>query len=1142
MEFRLLGSLEVAERDRSLVLGGGKQRAVLADLLLHANAVVPVERLIDDLWGASPPATVAKSVQVYVSRLRKVLGEGRLVTRSPGYVLRVDPSELDVARFEALVGEARGAAPEVAAVRLREALALWRGPPLADLAYEPFARAEIARLEELRLVALELRFDAELATGRHAELVGELEALVAEHPLREGLHRRLMLALYRSGRQAEALEVYRRTRRVLVEELGVEPGRALQELERAILTQDPALDLPSGPTAPAAGTAVFVGRERELQRLGAALADAFAGRGAIALVQGEPGIGKSRLAEELVRDAQARGARVLVGRCWEAGGAPAYWPWVQALRTYIRDDEPDTLRARLGAGGAELARLLPELSPVVRESAAADDDGARFRLFEAVSAFLRLAAEREPLVVVLDDLHAADEPSLLLLRFLAREIAGSRVLVVGAFRDVDPTMRNPLSAAVAALVREPGTLQLALRGLSEPDSTRYIELATGTQPSSHLARAIHAETEGNPLFVSEVVRMLDAELLLSQPDAHLRIPEGVRAVIGQRVERLSAPCRGLLVPACVLGREFELDVLERLGGLPRGELFDALDEAMSERVIGDVPGSPGRLRFGHALIRDTLYDGLTAARRMQLHLRAGEALETVHAGDPDPHLAELALHFDAAGRVDEAIAYYRRAGDHAAGQFAYEEAVRLYEMALGLVESPAVRCELLLALGDAQARAGDTPASKRAFREAAEIADARGLAEPFARAALGYGGRIIWDVSRDDEHLRRLLERALELLGGEDSPLRVRLLARLAGGPLRDASFAPAHRNALSEEALAAARRLGDPVTLGYAIQGVIQAQHSPRNTRRQLELATELVEVATRAGDRERRFEGHEERFDALFEFGELDAARSELDTMERVAHELRQPSQEWLVGVYRGMLALLEGRFADAEGLISATHERGGRAQSWNATVCYRLQLCHLRREQGRLAEVRSLARRSIDEFPTYPIWRCVWAQMAAELGETAEASGVLEHLAAERFQALPLDEEWIASVVLLADAAATLGDVASAAVLHELLLPYADRVVMSYPEVSLGAVSRYLGLAAATAGRWDDAMHSFETALRLNERIGARPWLARTRHDYARALLARGAPGDGGRARALLAQARDAYRALGMDVHAARAAAAR
>src|SRR5215211_2255063 len=220
MEFRLLGPLEVLERDRVLMVGGGKQRALLAVLLLHANQVVSTDRLLDDLWGSSPPATAAKSIQLYVSRLRKELGEGRLVTRPPGYVLRLERSELDVARFEQLVGEARVADPERAARKLREALDLWRGPPLADLAYEPFAQPEISRLEELRLDALELRIEADLAAGRHTQLVGELEALVAEHPLRERLWRQLMLALYRSSRQAEALEAYRGARRVLSEELG----------------------------------------------------------------------------------------------------------------------------------------------------------------------------------------------------------------------------------------------------------------------------------------------------------------------------------------------------------------------------------------------------------------------------------------------------------------------------------------------------------------------------------------------------------------------------------------------------------------------------------------------------------------------------------------------------------------------------------------------------------------------------------------------------------------------------------------------------------------------------------------------------------------------------------------------------------
>ena len=248
MEFRVLGPLEVAERDRSLALGGHKQRALLAVLLLHANEVVSADRLIDELWGDAPPRTAAKSVQVLVSKLRKELGEGRLLTRPPGYVLHVDGSELDLARFRELVAEARDADAADAADKLRQALALWRGPALGDLAYEPFAQAEIARLEELRLAAIEQRVDADLARGTHSELVGELEALVAEHPLRERLRCQLMIALYRSARQVEALETYRRARHDLAEGLGLEPGEELRRLERAILEHDPALDLPPAPS------------------------------------------------------------------------------------------------------------------------------------------------------------------------------------------------------------------------------------------------------------------------------------------------------------------------------------------------------------------------------------------------------------------------------------------------------------------------------------------------------------------------------------------------------------------------------------------------------------------------------------------------------------------------------------------------------------------------------------------------------------------------------------------------------------------------------------------------------------------------------------------------------------------------------
>jgi DNA-binding SARP family transcriptional activator len=810
IEFTLLGPLEARAEHAPVSLGPPQQRALLALLLLHANEVVSRDRIIDELWGEQPPATAPKLVQVYVSRLRKALEPDRdrgasgriIVTRSPGYLVAVEAGQLDLGRFEQLRRQAREALaagnPAKAAQQLGAALALWRGPPLADLAYERFAQNEIARLQELHLAALEERLDADLALGRHADLCGELEALVAEHPLRERLRGQLMLALYRSGRQADSLETYQDARTALTEELGIEPSRDLQELQQAILHQDPALDhvgLDEAPAEPARG--LFVGRGRELAELSGALDDALSGAGRVVLLIGEPGVGKTRLADELIARARVRGARVMVGRCWEAGGAPAYWPWVQSLRAHVRETEPHVLRAQLGVGAAELAQLLPELRELfsdLPEPPAPESEGTRFRLFEAVSSLLRSATGDRPLVLMLDDLHAADEPSLLLLQFVAREIADSPLLMICAFRDVDPAMRDPLVSALAELVREPHTTQIALSGLSQDDVAEYIQLSTGIQPSPRLVEAVHTETEGNPLFVAEAVRLLDAEDQIADRDAHLRIPPGVRAVIDRRVGRLSERCRSLLVTASVLGREFGLDALVRLTEHPRDQLMDALGEASAERIVGDVPGSPGRLRFGHALIRDTLYDELAPAHRMQIHQEAAEALEEVHSHDLAPHLAELALHYHAAapaGGAEKAIEYARSAGDQAASQLAYEEAARLYEMALTMVDRPSDRCDLLLAIGDARARAGDSPASKEAFREAAELAEERTLSERLARAALGYGGRIIWERQLDDERLVPLLERALAALGGDDSPLRVRLLARLAGGPLRSVHFHP---------------------------------------------------------------------------------------------------------------------------------------------------------------------------------------------------------------------------------------------------------------------------------------------------------------------------------------------------------------
>ncbi len=1111
MDFRILGPLEVSDGDRQVALGGARQRALLGMLLLHANEVVSSDRLIEELWPGEGLGEGSKALQVAISRLRKALGGGELiVTRPPGYELQVEPERLDLRRFEAHLADGRSSLaagdPQAAAGRLGEALGIWRGEPLADLAYESFCQNEISRLEELRIAALEDRVAADLELGRHGELVGELRELVARQPLRERLQAQLMLALYRSGRQAEALEAYGAARTALVEELGIEPGRELQELHAAVLRQDTGLEArPVISEAPEQSRGNFVGRDRELAEATEALEDALGGRGRLVLLVGEPGIGKSRLADELMGKARARGATVVIGRCWEAGGAPAYWPWVQALRAYVRDCQPEALRSQLGAGAGDLAQLLPELRdlfPDIQEPAAPESDGARFRLFDAVTGFIRSAAEASPLVLVLDDLHAADEPSLLLLRYLARQVADARLLVVCALRDVDPTLSEPLTLTLAELAREAHTGRIGLSGLEEDDVGEYIELVTGTEPAAGLARAIRAETEGNPLFVAEVVQLLDAEGRIGEADAHLRIPPGVQAVIGQRVGRLSESCREMLVAASVLGREFGVDALAQLSDVPRDELLGVLHEAIAERVVGEVPGSTARLRFGHALIRDTLYDDLPLAQRLRLHRDAARALEAVYAEDLEPHLAELAHHYFAAapaGVDEKALEYAQRAGDRAVSQLAYEEAVRLYEMALTLVGADATRCDLLLALGDAQARAGETPASKRTFLQAADLAEKLELPERLAGAALGYGGRIIWEVSRDDPHAVRLLERALAATADEDSILRVRLLARLAGGPYRDIQFDRERGMALSAGALEMARRIGDPASIGYALAGYIAAHHSPDFTPEQLALGTEQLESAMGAGDLERAAEGHEHCLTALIELGRIGEAKASLAELNRLAEELRQPSQKWFVAVYAALITLLEGNLDDAEEMIDGARRLGERSQSWNAAVSYGLQMFVLRREQGRVAEVEDLVRRSAEDYPTYPIWRSVLALTAADLGHTAEARGILEAL----MGTMRFDEEWLVSMCVLAETAHAVGDAEHAQVIYELLLPYADRIAVSYPEISVGPVSRYLGLLAEALQRRADAERHFAEALEASERIGARTWLARARAEQARTV---------------------------------------
>ena len=903
-------------------------------------------------------------------------------------------------------------------------------------------------------------------------------------------------------------------------------------------------------TAPLSKSQVFVGRERELAALTAGLDGALAGRGALFLVSGEPGIGKSRLADELATRARARGAHVLWGRCWEAGGAPAYWPWVQSLRSYIRDLDEEELPSLLVRGAAELSQLVPEVREVVSVSsvpASADPETARFRLFEAVAGFLRSGGEMWPLVLVLDDLHAADTPSLLLLQFLAADLADARILVVGAYRDVDPTLHEPLSSTLAELARLPVTHMLPLVGLGPPEVATFMGESGLVEPDDAFVAAVYDETEGNPLFLGEVVRLLVSQGKLADQGSarflRLAIPHGIRAVIDHRLGGLAEECRAVLTLAAVLGREFSLEALGLVSESSSTEILDLMANAVAERVV--TTAAPGRLRFSHELIRDVLYDELPPARRIRLHREIGEALERVYQ-EPEPHLTELAHHFLAAapaGDVEKAIDYARRAGERAARLLAYEEAVRLFQTALDTLElqKPAderTRCELLLELGDAQARAGEGPNSRETFLGAADAARRVGAPELLALSALGYGGRFVWARAGTDRYLIPLLEQALDALGREDSALRVRVMSRLAGA-LRD-QHDRKPRARLSEEAVETARRISEPATLAYALDGRFAATLWPENPEERLKIATELVAVADAVGDSERTAQGRFYRVEALLELGRIAAAETELEAAGRLAGELRQPAQLWYATVTRATLALFRGRLDEADELIGEALAVGESAQHSDAVLSRRVQLFMLRWERGQLDGLEELLNSSVVEYPFRPMFRCMLARLYAELGREADARAMLEILSEDDFAALPRTNEWLFSMGFLAEVAQRLDDFVAAQAIYRNLLPHAFRNACTHDYIATGSVSRALGLAAATASKWVDAERHFEDALEMNSRMGARPWSAYTACDWAGMLIRRDGPGDTERAEVLLTGAVETAHELGLATVLERAGA--
>jgi tetratricopeptide (TPR) repeat protein len=890
---------------------------------------------------------------------------------------------------------------------------------------------------------------------------------------------------------------------------------------------------------------VFVGRDQELGHLRSAFDDSLSGRGRILMLVGEPGIGKTRTAEELATYARLRGAQVLWGRCCEGEGAPAYWPWVQIIRAYVHDREPGTLMSEMGPGAADIAEVVSEVRerlPGLPKPPELEPEQARFRLFDSITTFFKNASQGQPLALVVDDLHWADRPSLLLLQFLAKELAPSRLLLLGTYRDVELGRQHPLEQTLAELARSELSERVLLRGLGAADVARFIELSAGRTPPEALVEAVYRETEGNPFFVHEVVQLLQSDGRLESAEAveswSLEIPQGVRQVVGRRLSSLSEECNRVLGIASVIGREFELPVLAEVSELAEDAVLELLEQAEGARIVGDLPAASRSYRFSHALIRETLYEEIRTTRRLRLHRRIAEATETLYAVKLEPRLAELAYHFCEAasgGDVTKAVDYAVRAAERETGLLAYEEAASQYERALTALEASepvdeSRRCELLLALGEAQSSSGTLPQFRETFRRALEIARQIGSPEQFARAALGLGAGMFSETPGIvDEALVSALEEALELLGTDESGLRARVMSRLASEIRWHEHSDP--RESLCNEAIEMARRVDDRGALAWALVISNFVFRSYEDPARRLAIAEEIVELAQESGDKHAEFHGRSLRIVHLIALGDADGIDRESEIISGLADELRQPYPLGIAAGVRACRALWQGDLAEARRL--SWEGRGLRliVQGELANQVFNLQLYFLRRLQGRLAEALPALRAGISRFSANPIWRCLLACAHAETGNEGEARREFDELAEDDFSALRDDVNYLFDLGLLAEVCAALRDEKRAALLHGRLSSYKGRYLPATSIVTAGSFARSLALLAATMHRWDDAVRHIEEAIEVDKKMRAWGWLPRTQCDYARILLDRGGPGDRRKALDLLAEALETCQELGL-----------
>jgi tetratricopeptide (TPR) repeat protein len=871
----------------------------------------------------------------------------------------------------------------------------------------------------------------------------------------------------------------------------------------------------------------FVGREVELAELAHGLVAAREGHGRLYLLSGEPGIGKTRLADELTVLAAASGMRALWGRCWQAGGAPAYWPWIDVLAGLSETLDGGVLAEALGDGAHSLADLVPALRarlPAMTPALASTPEEARFRLFRAASGLLRKAAAARGALIVLDDLHAADESSLLLLQFVARELRGSRVFLLGTFRDVEARLSPEIGTALGLLTREGATL--ALSRLGEGDSARFLsERTTALDPA--VRGQIFHRTQGNPLFLEEMVR-----LLASAGEAGLAaaaLPPSVREVIRQRLECVTADVRALLELAAVIGDETEPSLVADAAGRDLGAVTAAFAAAAHAGVL--VVRERQQHRFSHALVREVLDRDLPETRKRELHAAVAATLERRSRGRGMPY-AELAHHW-LEGPLDglpRAVDYAVQAAQHALSLFAFEDAIALLERVRLAIDArggaPRLRAEVLIALGKAHIRRGAGELGCDACREAAQIG--RALADPelLSSAALAYGLELT--AALVDPELVGMLQEALAVLPRADSPLRVQVTARLAAAmqPHRDMLYPIG----LAQDAIASARRTGEPETLLYAIFTGMSAMMDIVDPRQRLPLNLEAERLATAAGDRAKLLHTQARlAFDHL-ELNDLAGTDARIAMFERLAQQTGARRYLDRVPLFHSMRAIMHGRFDESERLLELVRSRLREAQDPQLARCYVLHREGLLRAWERHEEMVAFdpeARTMRAQLYSGPHWQNGGSAFTfARIEDAAKARMYLD--------LVPQDDWPLATnppaLMHLGEPLALFGSEALVAKVYARLLPAAHRS-LSWGWTKMiwdGTATRVLALLAVRLGRWDEARAHFEQAIAQLERMAARPYLARTRYEYARALLANGR---GAQAAELLEQARSSALELGM-----------